>query len=33
MRAKAKQLGDEVTTNLQETLKSRMAGQDKKVEA
>ncbi len=32
MRAKTKQLEEEVTTNLQETLKSRMAEQDKKVE-
>ncbi len=32
MRAKVKQVGDDVTTNLQETLKSRVAQQDKKVE-
>jgi carbon monoxide dehydrogenase subunit G len=32
MRAKVKQVGDEVTANLQETLKSRMAERDKKVE-
>jgi carbon monoxide dehydrogenase subunit G len=32
MRAKTKQLQEEVTTNLQETLKSRMAEQDKKAE-
>jgi carbon monoxide dehydrogenase subunit G len=33
MRAKTKQLQEEITTNLQETLKRRTAGQDKVVEA
>lgn len=33
MRAKVKQVGDDVTANLQQTLESRMAGQDRKVES
>ena len=32
MRAKTKQLQKEITTNLQETLRNRTAGHDKKVE-